>query len=263
MRGSQLGATPVERGRLLAMMLAGPVHRRRGVPPRERMVTLMADGAPIQWVVGSDADLKAFHEVMVGEAYRIPPLAREPKVILDLGSHVGTSVLYFRRRFPRTRIVAVEPDPINFRRLERNVGDLTGVELLQVAVSDWDGPVTFYSSGSTDSWSSSLRQTRGWQRSMTVQGRRLDTLLSEIGVERADVMKIDIEGGEFLALPGFAGLRHVEAIVGEVHPSPHHSLPQFAAILEGFRTDLPVTAEDPIVFSGARDEALLRQPVRA
>ena len=218
----------------------------------------MAAGSPIEWIVGSDADIKAFDEVIARQAYLVPALARQPKVILDLGSHVGTSVLYFRHQFPEARIVAVEPDPINFRRLARNVSGMTNVDLLQVAVSDRDGPVAFYSSGSTDSWSSSLHQTRHWQRSMTVQARQLDSLLGEIGVERVDLMKVDIEGGEFVALPGFAGLQYVDAIVGEVHPSERHSVADLDAILEEFTTDLPRTATEPTVFKAVRGGAVLQ-----
>ena len=56
--------------------------------------------------------------------------------ILDCGSHIGLSVAWFKRRFPKAQIIAFEPDPDSFRLLQTNVAvnGFQNVELLNVAV---------------------------------------------------------------------------------------------------------------------------------
>jgi signal transduction histidine kinase len=45
-------------------------------------------------------------------------------LIVDVGAHVGISTLFFRRRWPVSQIVAVEPSPRLIETLRRNVGRL-------------------------------------------------------------------------------------------------------------------------------------------
>src|SRR3989442_1502451 len=47
--------------------------------------------------------------------------ARPDPFIIDCGSNVGVSVLYFKSLFPKARILAFEPDPKVFACLEENL----------------------------------------------------------------------------------------------------------------------------------------------
>ncbi|HET9857138.1 MAG TPA: FkbM family methyltransferase, partial [Chthoniobacterales bacterium] len=58
--------------------------------------------------------------------YYVPPALR-PKIILDIGSNIGASILYFHRQFPDAKIFGFEPHPDTFRILEKNVAQLPGV----------------------------------------------------------------------------------------------------------------------------------------
>jgi len=42
-----------------------------------------------------------------------------PLTIFDLGANIGITALQFHRQFPLAKIVAVEPDPGNFRQLKK------------------------------------------------------------------------------------------------------------------------------------------------
>lgn len=117
-RIAPLGARWKDRARLFAAPFALVLARRlglrgrvgdRGVRPQravhDRALLAAADvGGDLQ--DGDDA---------------IEPL-REPRTIVDLGSNIGLSILYFRLRFPRARIIGVEPNPLAFELLRRNVG---------------------------------------------------------------------------------------------------------------------------------------------
>jgi hypothetical protein len=49
--------------------------------------------------------------------------------------------------------------------------------------------------------------------------RSVDSLLHELGIDRVDLLKIDVEGAEDEVLRSFEGLAHVSAVVGEIHPN--------------------------------------------
>jgi FkbM family methyltransferase len=250
-RATRLGASPKDRAEIAILMLAAPVRRRKAGRPRERRLGLTTPEGPIRWTVGGDADLKAFLEVMVDGSYEVPVLT-EPQTIVDIGSHVGTSILRFRIRFPHARIIGFEPDPHNFRKLQANVGHLPGVELHQLALASTDGPVSFYSSGAHDSWASSTLRTRPWQVPVEVEGQSLATVFRRLAVDQVDLMKIDIEGGEFVVLQDEHALSHVRAIVGEVHPEGPRTIERFREILREFDSTLPTSATRPVIFFAHR-----------
>jgi FkbM family methyltransferase len=166
------------------------------------------------WLV-DHAGMLVLEEVFCDAEYQAT-LSRPPRRVLDLGSNIGASVLYFAQRYPGTEIVGVEASPKLFRLLQANVGDLPNVTLRNAAVSTTAEPVTFFEGVS--SWAGSTRAS-DWTRAecgTAVEGVPLDTLLGG-GV---DLMKIDIEGGEFDVLPGSQRLGDVGAVLGEIHSPP-------------------------------------------
>src|SRR6267378_4358700 len=58
--------------------------------------------------------------------YYVPPALR-PKIVLDIGSNIGASIIYFHRQFPDAKIFGFEPHPDTFLILEKNVAQLPGV----------------------------------------------------------------------------------------------------------------------------------------
>jgi hypothetical protein len=52
-----------------------------------------------------------------------------------------------------------------------------------------------------------------------VRSLRLGTLLDEQGIERVDLLKVDVEGAELMALTSDDGLDRVRWVIGELHPS--------------------------------------------
>src|SRR5438477_7951076 len=58
--------------------------------------------------------------------YYVPPALR-PEIILDIGSNIGASIIYFHEKFPDAKIFGFEPHPDTFRILQKNVAQLRGV----------------------------------------------------------------------------------------------------------------------------------------
>jgi FkbM family methyltransferase len=244
---SRLGAGRGMRLKMILLGLAMPL-RDRLLGPRESRLRLRYGGLELPWTVGPRSDFDVLNEVLVLGVYGAVLPRTEPAMILDLGSHMGASVLFWRERFPEARIVAIEPDPFTFRRLRGNVGALPGVDLRNVAVCEADGPVRFFHA--SQAWVSSLSDGG---EPVIVEGRSFRSLVAEFG--GVELLKVDIEGAERYILDDWA-LRRVAAIVGEYHDSGDcDARARFFATLAG-HFDLRIGAAAPFVaFSGVRSGA--------
>ena len=153
--------------------------------------------------------------------YYLPPRFK-PEVILDIGSNIGASILYFRRRFPDARIVGFEPHPETFSVLEKNVSGLPNVSVLNCGLGAANAQITVASESINFGAFSTKGRRRGQSATPTSVGceiRRLDDVLRELGIHRVDLIKIDCEGAEADVFAGLSPglLDKCQWIVGELH----------------------------------------------
>lgn len=247
-----MGAGRRDRLRIAAVVLATPLRRRLKRAARMTRVSVRLEGRVVPWLVDNETDLRVLEQIFLESEYivdDVPP----PRLIVDVGSHVGASILFFKWRFPDARVIGFEPDPVNFRKLAHNVGELPGVELHNVAITGADGPVTLYASGGSDGWASSLHAATQWQHALEVEGLTLDSALARHGIERVDVLKIDAEGAEYDVLRAYAGLADVPHILGEAHPSlRRQDLADLHRLLSHHEHDLPLSIDGPTPFKATR-----------
>jgi len=165
--------------------------------------------------------------------YYLPPRF-QPDVIVDIGSNIGASILYFHEHFPRARIVGFEPHPATFAVLEKNVVNLPEVTVLNCGL----GASTEQLLLPDESINFGAFSTKGRRRGQTesfptveCQVRRLDDVLLELGIQKIDLIKIDCEGAEAEVLASLSPriLEDCQWIVGELHdPSAFQLLARLA-----------------------------------
>ena len=134
-------------------------------------------------------------------------LSREAHTVLDVGANTGIYSLIAWSSNPRAQVHAFEPVPRVFEILERN-NELNDrpLALHPIACGAQDGEATLYEGTDNHYEASLLQDTHGKnqkQRSYTVQVRSLDQFLDEKGVDRVDLIKIDVEKFEPQVLAGF------------------------------------------------------------
>ena len=125
------------------------------------------------------------------------------KVLLEIGANIGTHTVYFALTGALSRIVAVEPDPRNFERLEEN-GRQNGfdgvVERIACAASDREGTIEFFLHPDNHGRSSPARKHAG-DRAIRVPALPVPAILARAGVPEEDIglVWMDIEGYEAVA----------------------------------------------------------------
>ncbi len=142
-------------------------------------------------------------------------------LILDCGSNIGMSILYFKRVYPRARVIGFEADPAVFPILEENIArnQLTDVRLVRAAIAGQGGVGALCADGK---FSSCLAQygppamAEAWSRHEVPCVGLCDYL-----AEPVDLLKMNIEGAEHDALAGCGNaLRMIREMVVEYHHLP-------------------------------------------
>jgi FkbM family methyltransferase len=163
-------------------------------------------------------DVWVYRQVFLDRECDIP--MPPPRLIVDAGANVGYTTLYFAARFPAARIIAVEPEAENCQFWRRNCEHLARAELLEAALWPTSGVVKIANPGA-ESWAFQVQPSNGLSRD-TAAGIRAVTvreLMQHAGVDKIDLLKMDIEGGEgpLFEADSEVWLPHVERIIIETH----------------------------------------------
>lgn len=141
-------------------------------------------------------------------------------VLYDIGACVGLVTVHAARKV--ARVIAFEPDPSYRSRLETNVqlNSLHNVQIVKWAVADTQGEAELFTDG-VEGWSPSFLEV-GKHGSIKVRTNTIDKAIKRGEIPWPDVVKIDIEGAEVLALRGmrrlFSSERAPRSVFVEIHP---------------------------------------------
>lgn len=142
-------------------------------------------------ITGDIALLKAC-ETDKDESYRLLKLT-DNEIYADLGAYTGDTVSEFLvyTGGAYSKIVAVEPNARNFRKLSENTADLNNIRLINAAAGERDGVITVSKGGG--------RMIRRSREGVEISQIALDSVFSG---EPCTYIKYDVEGAEMDALKG-------------------------------------------------------------
>jgi FkbM family methyltransferase len=129
---------------------------------------------------------------------------RSGATIVDVGAGIGTDIPTFSEAVgPHGRVLAIEAHPETFLALQKTCeyNRLGNVTCVQAAVMDRPGTV-FIEDSSAHETNSVQSQSGSAARGFSVPGSTLDALCAEHGIDRIDLLKMNIEGAERLAIRG-------------------------------------------------------------
>jgi FkbM family methyltransferase len=168
----------------------------------------------------NSSDLSTFVKIFLNREYEIP-LAKEPAVIIDAGANVGYAAVFFALKYPNARIIAIEPETVNFAVLKQNTAAFPNILPVKAALWPTSGYVDLLDPG-MGSWGFEAADPNGPKSNHAalekVRAITIGEILNEFGLPSIDILKIDIEGGEKTLFAGPpAWLERVGVIMIELH----------------------------------------------
>jgi FkbM family methyltransferase len=179
------------------------------------------------WVPGASLSLNSFQHKNYwwhgknrerDEMEAITRLVRPGQTIVEVGGHIGYLTVLFRNLVGEAGTVHVfEPGKNNLKYLKRNVANYSNVFVYDFAVSNTDGYSDFFEedlSGQNNSLLENLKILKENSdrasivptvKKVNVRVVTLDRFLTDEGIV-PDLVKIDVEGAEYLVLLGMVDL---------------------------------------------------------
>lgn len=159
--------------------------------------------------------------------------ATDVSVIFEFGSRYGEDTIVFAKKYPQAIVYAFECNPNTLALCKENIQNFENIRLTEKAVSNVDGPVSFFKidqSKTQTTWAdgnqgaSSLLQASGKypvenyvQEEIKVESTTLFAFMAENNLDHIDILWMDIQGSELLALQGLAAeIARVKVIHMEV-----------------------------------------------
>lgn len=178
----------------------------------------LRDGGLVR--VFTTGEAKVFWQIFVRRCYR---LWADCKTIVDAGANIGMFSVWAGRRLPESRILAVEPSPETFAKLQFNVrlnNMESRVNSVQLALAAQSGERSMSVGPESQRRRLIAADTAtGSEKSVPVPAVSLADLLDRFNLERIDLLKMDIEGSEWEVLHStpLSVLRLIRRIEFEYH----------------------------------------------
>jgi FkbM family methyltransferase len=159
-------------------------------------------------------------------------LRRAPAVVVEIGARDCKETLALHDRYPSSHVYAFECNPHTLDECRRRVSGVANVTLIESAVADEDGPLSFFaidtertvtSQPDGNPGASSLLEASGEypietyiQKKITVTSTRLSTFMTARGLDHIDLIWMDVQGAELQVLKSAGerlrdvGIIHVE-----------------------------------------------------
>jgi FkbM family methyltransferase len=135
--------------------------------------------------------------------YRYRPVAGD--VVVDIGAGMGEELPYLSEAVsPRGRVVAIEAHPLTYNGLLRSISlnRLTNCEPVAAAISDHTGVTMISNLADLDANTTVASDASDLQ--LEVKALTLDDLCERQSIDQIDLLKMNIEGGERLAIRGMS-----------------------------------------------------------
>jgi FkbM family methyltransferase len=151
---------------------------------------------------------------------------QDDPVIFDVGANYGEVTATYKRLFPRCRVFCFEPQAEFLAKLEQRFGGDLNVSVSGAAVGSKGGKALLNINAGRDTSSllrsdaaalpESYRTILRTEETREVELLAIDDFAASQGIARIDILKLDIQGGEYEALRGAERLL-AEAKIGVIY----------------------------------------------
>jgi FkbM family methyltransferase len=167
------------------------------------------------------SDVWVYNQIFIRKEYEFD-VTSAPTTIIDAGANIGLTSIYLANKYPGASIIAIEPEDSNLEVLRKNIEPYRNITLVSGALWHEDTTINLVDP-SLGNWGF-MTQAPGsaegnyGKHVHEVRGITIDTVMRQEGLERVDILKIDIEGAEreVFGDPS-AWIGKIQAMIIELH----------------------------------------------
>jgi FkbM family methyltransferase len=163
-----------------------------------------------------NSDIFVFETVFIKQEFSeyLPP---NPAVIIDGGANVGFSTAFYAHHYSNAVIVAVEPSSTNCALLQQNCAAFNNILVVEGGIWHRSGFLRLVDPNAP-AWALQCEEAQQGEAG-AFPAYSIQDLLKQVGKERCDLLKLDVEGAEeyLFSSETQAWLPLVDAILVEVH----------------------------------------------
>lgn len=200
-------------------------------------------------------------------------------VIFDIGARDCLQSIEFYKHFPNSKIFAFECNPNTIDICRKNVQMYSDrITLVEGAVCDYDGSTRFFpidQQKTITSWkdgnpgASSLFKSNGTypvehyvQYEINIPCHRLDTIIKKNNIEKVDIIWMDLQGAELIALEGLGDfLNYVTHIHTEVSYKPIYDGQVLFKDIHSFLVSRGFLLKNKLNYSGWQEDAIYTKTI--
>jgi FkbM family methyltransferase len=194
---------------------------------------------------------------MCDEEYKKLSQFTEALYVIDAGANVGFTSLYLAKRLPFATIIALEPDPENYKMLVRNVRATDRIIPVQGAL--WSHSTSLSMSdqqfGDGDFWAKTVAEIPGCVRAFSVAD-----IIQAYSMRGMILVKIDIEGAETIVFSKNVELwmPEVTAVNVEIHFNSQFGNPSelIESVVAAYSMELVKTGEGILFYKSGAERSL-------
>jgi len=167
------------------------------------------------------SDIPVFKQIFIDHAYDFQ-VETQPEVIVDAGANIGLASIYFANRYPNAKIIAIEPEQSNYALLEDNTAPYPNIIPVQAALWNTNEEINLVDPG-LGKWGfmTALKESSEnppGNTCHTVMAMTMDSIMRNFGLEKIDILKMDIEGAEREVFSDATSwIYKVDSIIIELH----------------------------------------------
>ena len=172
-------------------------------------------------------------ETFEDKVYRYYPI-NKGDVVLDIGAYIGTYTLVAATAVGESgMVIAIEPDNRNMKYCQDNCAKYGNITYINKTISNKPGKEKLYLSSGSACHSLVFYHNK----SIEVESTTIDELVNELKLPKVNLIKMDIEGANLLALEGAEEMLkrpEVKLAIAAYHKQPNGKpeLPYVANLLE-------------------------------
>lgn len=144
------------------------------------------------------SDIPIFHQIFYLKEYEIQ-FEFSPKIIIDAGANIGLAAIYYTNRYPKAKIICIEPEGSNFEMLRKNTKEYPNTITINKALSNIDNQNLLVKDNGfgTSGFMTELKDPSSYKDVKNhVKTTTISRIMTENSLDFIDIVKIDIEGYE-------------------------------------------------------------------